>query len=303
MTNDLASLNEVNCNRLNQHRSHSIAKIGLVAVWTDRIRMDPKLFQAFSKIAYDASGICLTEGKEVMLQARINTRLRALGVDTAEAYLDILNKEPGGVETRHFISAVTTNVTSFFRENAHFELVARFIASALQAGQTRFRFWSAACSTGEEPYSLAIAVHQALAGRNGDCQILATDIDPNVLATASAALYPERLLSPVPNAVRSAYFSKEGEQYRVQDHIKRMVHFGRLNLIRPPYPMKGPFDMIFCRNVMIYFDIETRERLVNNLAQLLRPDGYLMIGHSETLTGLTAPFHSVAPATYMKKAS
>jgi chemotaxis protein methyltransferase CheR len=205
------------------------------------------------------------------------------------------------------VDAISTNVTGFFRERAHFEFLAKAMGRWLAAGQRRFRIWSAACSTGEEPYSIAITMLEAATrGRGGaDMRILATDISTRVLETSRQGTYQQERLDAVSPILRKRYFTPDEPQnpahYTVKDVLSRMVVFRRLNLSAPPFPMRGPLDVIFCRNVMIYFDRRVRERLLEELRRLLRPGGYLMVGHAESLTGMTGGFQAVRPSTYTKR--
>jgi chemotaxis protein methyltransferase CheR len=268
--------------------------------------MDRQTFDRFRQLVYAKSGIALGPGKEALVSTRINRRLRALGIDDYEAYLRRVTHDQTGEEITQLVDAISTNVTSFFRERAHFEFLAKAMTRWLADGQRRFRVWSAACSTGEEPYSIAITMLEAAKGTKAgtDIKVLATDISTRVLETCRQGIYRQERLDAVPPTQRSCYFTPDQPhspaRYSVKDVLSRMVVFRRLNLSAPPFPMHGPLDVIFCRNVMIYFDQEVRARLLQELRRLLRPGGYLMVGHAESLTGMTGDFRAVRPSTYVK---
>lgn len=199
------------------------------------------------------------------------------------------------------IDALTTNKTSFFREEKHYQFFRENILPGLC--EKRLRIWSAACSTGEEPYSIAIQLAESLLDfRSWDIRILATDISTNVLERARSAVYPEEVLAPVPPLWRKKYFiPEEGVEssWKVRPEITKLVSFARLNFL-DRFPMRGPFDVIFCRNAMIYFDKKTQETLVNRFYDLLAPGGYLLIGHAESLNGSDHNYKYIQPATYQK---
>lgn len=263
-------------------------------------------FQQISQLVYEKCGITLFQGKEDLVKARLGKRLRALDVASYAAYLDYLEQDKSGQELHQLIDAVTTNTTSFFREAQHFEYLRGQILPAKKATVTGMRFWSAGCSSGEEPYSLAIALQEALpVGASRDVRILATDISGAVLARARTAQYHEVVLRGLAPSLVDHYFSASGaspdQVYRVKEVVRRMVQFAQLNLM-DSWPMQGPFDVIFCRNVMIYFDQATRARLIQRFWDLLEPGGHLFVGHSESLNGLSHRFRYVRPAIYVKQA-
>lgn len=266
--------------------------------------MNPATFSKFRQIVYDRSGIALSPGKEALVSARVGKRMRALGFAAHDQYLDYLLGDDTGEELVHFIDAISTNVTSFFREPAHFNLVGEVMEKWLAAGQTRFRFWSAASSTGEEPYSLAMTLREAVGTRPVDLRILATDISTRVLQKCIDGEYDGAKLDSVPPAWRARYFQRVGgkgdTRHRVVSELKGMIAFRQLNLSAPPFPMKGPLDMVFCRNVMIYFDNTVRKALLDEICRLLKPGGYLMVGHAESLTGMMSSLKSVRPSVYIK---
>jgi len=268
--------------------------------------MDRQTFNRVRQLVYAKSGIALGPGKEALVSARVNRRLRVLGIDSYEAYLRRVTHDQTGEEVVQLVDAISTNVTSFFRERAHFEFLAQAMSRWLAAGQSRFRVWSAACSTGEEPYSMAVTMLEAVKGAKADIdiKILATDISTRVLETCRQGTYPQERVDAVPPILRTCYFTQDRSQnpasYTVKDALSKTIVFKRLNLSAPPFPMHGPLDVIFCRNVMIYFDQAVRAKLLVELRRLLRPGGYLMVGHAESLTGMMGDFKAVRPSTYMK---
>ncbi len=270
------------------------------------MEMDMKTFDAFRKLIYDKSGITLGEGKEALVSARVGKRLRALGYDSYKEYLQFLtgDGEASEAEFIEFLDVISTNVTSFFRENDHFVFMADFVKKMVAEGQNRVRIWCAASSSGEEPYTLAMTFLENAQGFRGECKILATDISTHILAKARKGEYSESKMNGVNPQLRARYFTVQGsgsnKVYTVNDTLAGMITFKRLNLSKPPFPMKGPFDLIFCRNVMIYFDNIVRKRLMDEFSRLLRPGGYLMVGHSESMAGMLCDMETVQPSVYVK---
>ncbi|MCE5229374.1 methyltransferase domain-containing protein [bacterium] len=266
--------------------------------------MEAQTFRKFRDIVYAHSGISLGDGKEALVSARVGKRLRALNISDHKGYLKYLEQDGSGEEIVQLLDAISTNVTHFFREPVHFDFVRDCMAKWLGAGQTRFRFWSAACSTGEEPYSLAITLREALGNRQADVKILATDISTRVLNSARAGIFELDKLAKVPPALRDRYFERPDDgranNRAVRADLRRMIVFQRLNLANPPFPMRGPLDAVFCRNVMIYFDNRVRAALLAEIVRLLKPGGYLFVGHAESLTGMMADLKSVKPSIYVK---
>lgn len=267
--------------------------------------MEPAVFNKIRKIVYDQSGIRIQDGKMSMVASRLAKRLRALGLADERAYVKHLETKLEE-EIVSLLDAVSTNVTHFFRESHHFDRTRDEFNGWLEEGQTRFRFWSAASSTGEEPYSLAMTLSEVMrkSGRKPDVKILATDISTRVLDHCKNGCYEANKVSDIPSAFLKQYFksrkNKVGEVYEVSPTLRNLVRFTRLNLSQPPFPMKGPLDIIFCRNVMIYFDNTVRSRLLNEFHRLLRPGGLLMVGHAESLTGLDTGFERSGASVYKK---
>lgn len=266
--------------------------------------MDTTTFETFRRIVYDKSGITLGPSKEALVAARVGKRMRALGMADYRQYLDYVLEDRSGDETVQLLDAISTNVTSFFREPDHFAFLSQTVAQWIAKGQRRLRIWCAASSTGEEPYTIAMTLLETAREPGMDMKILATDISTRVLRECAEAAYPAAKVHTVPPDLRQRYFDirsgEEGTAYVVKPSLRNMVTFARLNLAKPPYPMRGPFDIVFCRNVMIYFDTDVRRRLLGEVERLLRPGGYLIVGHAESLTGMPMDLKVTKPSLYLK---
>lgn len=273
-------------------------------LFPDSSSIDAKLFDEFRTIIYNKSGISLGPHKIALLSSRLNKRLRILELPDYRAYLEYLQNDTSGEEIVLFLDAISTNTTNFFRESAHFDLLTELLKTWYAQGQRRFRIWSAASSSGEEPYTIAMTVAESLNLHDVDVKILATDISTKILGIAQAAVYDSDIERDVAPSLLKKYFvrhqNRSHHTYEVVDALKSLVHFRRLNLSTPPFPMKGPMDVVFCRNVMIYFDNPVRKRLVEDIHRLLKPGGYLLVGHSESLSGIKNDFKVVKPAVYIK---
>ncbi len=261
-------------------------------------------FSKISHVLYDICGIHLTEGKEDLVKGRLMKRLRLLGLDSFDSYLKFLDQDASGQELSAMVDSLTTNKTDFFREKQHFDFLSKRIIPEVAARGTAFRIWSAGCSTGAEPYSLAIQLHESIPDLNRwDARILATDISARMLAKAQQGIYDDDELDGVPAAQIQRYFTavpgSRPRSFRVLDRLKKLVQLARLNLMES-WPMRGPFDLILCRNVMIYFDKPTQMKLVHRFSELLRPGGYLFVGHSESLTATSHDLRYVEPAVYVR---
>ena len=266
------------------------------------VQLSDKHFQKISRIVYQSSGINLKTGKEALVRSRLMKRLRAQRINSVPEYLDYIQSKDGNNELAHFIDVMTTNKTSFFREAEHFNYLRDKVLPELKGH--RLRFWSAACSSGEEPYTLAIWIREHMADIDQrDALILATDISRKMLDKANQAVYPSDILSSLPSAKFKKYFNKLNGQlsghHRITAVVRKMVRLAWLNLL-DPWPMKGPFNVIFCRNVMIYFDRPTQQKLINRFWDLLEPGGFLFVGHSEGLSAINHNFRYMRPATYRK---
>jgi chemotaxis protein methyltransferase CheR len=263
--------------------------------------MDAATFKDFQAIAYQTAGIFLREGKAALVQARLARRLRELGLSSEREYLERLRAD-GGEEVVLFLDAISTNFTRFFREPDHFETLGQGVQAARSAGQRRFRFWCAASSSGEEPYTMAMVLEPLLEGC--DWKILATDISTRVLSLAVAGAYGPEEIEGIPPELRQRHLVRRADpgtgeaRWVVRDALKRRVVYRRLNLARRPFPMQGPLDAIFCRNVMIYFDRPMRAAVVAEFERLLRPGQRLFVGHSETLHGVATRLQAERPSVY-----
>jgi len=255
-----------------------------------------------SQLAHHYAGITFGPQKKEMVYARLSRRLRALEMPDFAAYRAYLQCDAGQQEIQQLINAVTTNITSFFRERHHFEHIASTVLPDIQArGQRRLRFWSAGCSVGMEAYSLALTLADCLGSLAGwDIRILATDIDTSVLATGREGIYPEEQWEKIPPPLRHHLRHDEATRtLEVPEELRQMVAFKPLNLLEP-WPMRGPFDAIFCRNVVIYFDKPTQKTLFARFAELLKPQGWLYIGHSENLFSVSDAFEPMGRTIYRK---
>ncbi len=267
--------------------------------------MDRQTFESFRELIYTAAGISLNEKKEALVSSRIAKRMRALNLTEHQQYLRYVTADSTGNEIVQMLDAISTNVTHFFREAHHFARVEELMKEWLASGQRRFRFWSAGCSSGEEPYTLAVTLLESAVGYgNVDIKILATDISTRILERAVRGEYESRKMENVSSFIRDKYFEKEGRgeqaRYFVKQNVRKLVVFRRLNLSVVPFPMKGPMDIIFCRNVMIYFDNEIRKRLLQEFYRLLKQKGFLMVGHAESLTGILSGLKVVEPSVYTR---
>ncbi len=259
-------------------------------------------FRKVSQLVYRLCGIHLKDGKQALVKARLMKRLRALKFSDFESYFRYIESKGGKQEIAFLIDVITTNKTSFFREPEHFNYLQEHILPELT--EKRVRFWTAACSSGEEAFSLGMLLRekmQDIAFR--DVKILATDISGRMLEKAHNAIYTSEELRDVSPRFLEKYFTKVqpplSQQYRIKDTVRAMVRVARLNLM-DSWPMKGPFDVIFCRNVMIYFDKPTQQKLINRFWSFLKPGGYLFVGHSEGLSAISHKFRYVKPAVYRK---
>lgn len=261
-------------------------------------------FDVLRTISNQYSGILVPDDKFDMFYSRLSKRVRMLGFTTFKQYCHYLQNNPDD-EFTEFINAVTTNLTSFFRENHHFEFLSRTVIPELlkkKAASKQIKIWSAGCSTGEEPYSLAMTLKENVPA-DWAITILATDLDTNVLATAAAGIYPVDRVSGIAEQRLKRWFQKgagsQSNKVRVKSELRELIEFKQLNLMQQ-WPFKGHFDFIFCRNVLIYFDRETKAILANRYCSLLEEGAYLFIGHSESLHQLDSGFSLVGNTIYRK---
>lgn len=250
----------------------------------------PDAFCRIAEIAHREAGLYIPAAKSAMVRTRLARRLRALTLPDFESYCRLVESQAGIEERGAMISALTTNVSHFFREDHHFailrdNILPRLVAKA--SAHQRIRIWSAGCANGQEPYSIAMTLREGGLPNDADVRILATDIDPQVIKHARLGRYPETMMSGLSDARRAAYFTPADggpdRAWQVRPEIGEMIAFRELNLLRD-WPMRGRFDAIFCRNVLIYFDADTQSRLWPRFAGALGPDGWLFLGHSERIS-------------------
>lgn len=250
----------------------------------------PRDFERVRSLIYKRAGIALADSKQEMVYSRLARRLRATGIRSFQAYLDSLESDQESEEWEAFTNALTTNLTSFFREAHHFPILADHVKNAKEP----VLIWCAASSTGEEPYSIAMTLCEALGTLTPQAHVIATDIDTNVLATGAAGIYPlERLDKMPPERAKRFFLRGKGERaglVRVRPELRQMVTFKQLNLLADSWPVTGPFDVIFCRNVMIYFDKPTQGKILTRFAPLMKPDALLFAGHSENFLYVSDAF-------------
>lgn len=253
-------------------------------------------FERVRRLIYQQAGISLSPAKQDMVYSRLARRLRATGLKSFAAYLDCLERGDK-VEWELFINSLTTNLTSFFREPHHFPILADYLKK--QAGARPLRIWCCASSTGEEPYSIAMTVVETLPS-GPPVQIIASDIDTNVLAAASSGTYSQDRVERLgPERLRRFFDrSADGSQFVAKGELKRLISFQRLNLLDSVWSVRGPLDVIFCRNVMIYFDKPTQYKILKRFAPLLQPDGLLIAGHSESFLHASDVFRSIGKTVY-----
>jgi chemotaxis protein methyltransferase CheR len=265
-------------------------------------------FEKISRLVHEQCGINLHDGKKELVKARLGKRLREGNFRSFKDYYQHVTSNAGTDELISMIDSLSTNLTYFFREESHFHTLSRIVTACLKDARegrrpAKLRIWSAGCSTGEEPYSLAMTVRECGDDAGADIQIVATDISTRVLGTAVKGIYPQEKLKNIPPAMMRKYFqigsgSSEG-YYRIKKEIREMVQFSRFNLMTVP-PSNFIFDIIFCRNVLIYFDKETQGALIKRFYQCLNKGGCFFAGHSESLTGLDHDFKYLEPSIYRK---
>jgi chemotaxis protein methyltransferase CheR len=266
---------------------------------------DQVFFTQLREIAQNTAGIHLKPGKEGLILARVAKRMQTLGMTSLRQYVQLLQNDGSGEEIQQYIDAIATNFTSFFRENDHFDVLEVKVLEWLRRGQTRFRFWSTACSTGEEPYSMVIRLREILPENDVvDWKVLASDISSRALYQAIAGRYEVHRLKQIPAAVRNQSFilhsAASRPYYEVVPEVRNKLTFARINLSKPPFPMRGPMDVIFCRNVMIYFNQAVRQKLLHEMERLLKPGGILIMGHAEPLASLATSLKPIRSSVYIK---
>jgi len=280
----------------------------MMSLNTDLVPLSDAEFRYIAGMLYDTFGIYLSEQKRILVAGRLSKRLRQLGIASFTRYFEYLLADKTGVELSELINRITTNHSFFFREREHFDFLVKTVLPELEAkikqtARYPLRIWSAGCATGEEVYSISMLLREYYGNRIDalDYGLFASDISLAALEEAGRGNYSETKLRELPAAFQKAYFVKTGEDvYTISGDIKKMVLFKRLNLMADSFPLKGQFDAVFCRNVMIYFDQESRKKAVQTLYNYVKPGGYFFIGHSESLRREDCPFTYIKPAVYRK---
>jgi len=263
-------------------------------------------FNAFRELIYNETGIKLSDLKKALVQARISRRCRVLGIQTFKEYHDYL-LDHYNIEKIEFINAITTNKTDFFRENKHFDFMNKVILPDFEkSGKNKLRIWSAGCSTGEEPYTIALTLHEYFKNKKKpDIKILATDIDTTVLEKGQNGIYKTDAMEGVPLYILKEYFFRgRGENeglFKVKDVLKKYITYRRLNLMDKQFPMKGTFDIIFCRNVIIYFEKHDQAILFEKIKKYSDAGGWLFIGHSENISNIADGYKLVGNTIYQRE--
>ena len=288
-------------------------RLNVTDFFSSIINIEDREFNFLKDIIYEKTGISLAPHKKIMLQSRLNIRLRQNQISTFAEYVTKLRNDKIFLNTEipEIINRITTNKTDFFRENHHFEYLKTTAFPQLEekaklTGRKKIRIWSSASSTGEEPYTLAMTVCEYFIGKPGwDIKIYASDIDTNVLETAQRGTYREERMTPVKQEYKIKYFtSKQTErekEFTAKPVLKDLLIFKKINLLEEPYPIQEKIDIIFCRNVIIYFDKPTQQRIFSHMERILVDDGILIIGHSETMFGISENFKFLGHTIYQKK--
>lgn len=278
-------------------------------------QLDEKSFSRLSSFIHSRAGIKLPPTKRIMLQSRLQRRLRALDMKSFATYTDFVLSEPGKGELVHMLDAVSTNKTDFFREEVHFHYLTQNVlpqyygSGAKRQGMSNggIRVWSAGCSSGQEPYTIAIVIEEFLASigsLHSSYSILGTDLSTRVLHMARTAVYKEEVVKGLDFELKRKYFLKSRDRtnptVRVVPKLRSKVRFERLNFMDNSYHVEGSFDVVFCRNVLIYFDRPTQERVLQKLCEKLRPGGYFFLGHSESIMNMDLPLQVMQPTIFKK---
>ncbi len=288
-----------------QHEKETLSNLSAVY----KLQMSDEIFEKLSRFIYSQYGIKMPMVKKVMLQSRLQRRLREMKMDSYEQYCDfVFSKEGEAIELVHMIDVVTTNKTDFFREPAHFDflrhtVLPEFVARNKQ--KTTIKIWSAGCSSGEEVYTLAMVLSDFMENnRNLDYSILGTDISSRILQKAFDAVYTEERVSNIPLELKKKYFLRSRDRakptVRLIPEIRKKASYQRLNFMDDSYHVQEKFDVIFCRNVLIYFDRDTQQKVINQLCSHLKNGGYFFLGHSESITGMNVPLVQLKPTVFMK---
>jgi chemotaxis protein methyltransferase CheR len=271
--------------------------------------LSPKNFRRLAELIHSYSGIKMPPTKRTMLEGRLRRRMRATGIPDLNAYCAFFF-DGGGLETElvHLMDAVTTNKTEFFREPAHFDFLRdRGLAALRRNNRRTIKAWSAACSTGAEPYTLAMVIEEHLReeGARTNYSVLCTDLCTEVLNEALMGVYPAGMIQPVPHELRRRYLMRPRDRdrgvVRIAPELRARLQFARLNLMDEAYPVEDDMDMVFCRNILIYFDKPTQAKVLQRLCGHLRPGGYLFLGHSESVVGIDLPVKQIANTVFQRR--
>lgn len=263
-------------------------------------RLSEGNFQHIKTLLYNSAGIYIPDHKQQMVFNRIVKRIQEIGLTSFDHYITYVDRHDD--EIMNLINALTTNVTHFYRENHHYDHLRNEVKHMIDNGQKRLRIWSAACSIGAEPYSAAMTISDVLPHQSGfDIKILATDIDTNALEVARKGVYVQRLLKGLPTECHKKYCdSVDGEAIKIKQKIRDMVFFNYMNFNTEIWPMSGPFDFIFCRNVLIYFDKIKQQEYIQKMLRLLKPGGFIYLGHSENSVMADHDLQICGPTIYRK---
>ncbi len=272
------------------------------------LRLSDKEFRDIASLVYDNFGICLTDEKRGLVIGRLQSTLHRRQIHSFSEYLDLIKNDRSGGMLSELVNLISTNHTSFFRESNHFQFLQQKalpdVLSVLQQQRRRdLRIWCAACSSGEEAYTIQMCVMKALGMQYGalDAGLLATDISARVLEHAALGQYSSDRIQDIPKDYLQSFFRLQNDgSYQVVDRVRHEIMFRRFNLMNTTFPFK-PFQIIFCRNVMIYFDAATRMKLLQRLHNCLEPGGYLFLGHSEAIGSGSTPFKNLVPAVYQRR--
>jgi len=262
-------------------------------------------FAKLSKFIYTQYGIKMPYEKKIMLQSRLQKRLRALCIYSFKEYIDYVFGGNNNDEVIHMMDVVSTNKTDFYREPSHFDFLKNSLLPKLYVTKKTIKIWSAGCSSGPEVYTLAIELSEFANSHQGfDFSILGTDISTLMLKKAHAAVYPDDMVEVIPLDLKKKYLLKSKDRtkklVRVNEHLRKKVKFQRLNFVEDQYSINEQFDIVFCRNVLIYFDRETQEKVINKLCNFLKLDGIFFLGHSESITNINVPLKQIKPTIYTR---
>ncbi|MDH5603016.1 MAG: protein-glutamate O-methyltransferase [Cyclobacteriaceae bacterium] len=272
-----------------------------------KVHLADKDFNRLSEFIYSNYGIKMPIQKKVMLEGRLQKRLRALGIKSFSEYCDyVFSKEGQDHEVIHMIDVVSTNKTDFFREPAHFDFMMEHVLPRFKDQSGKLNVWSSACSSGEEPYTIAMVINEFNRKENAfiNYDIFCTDISTDILGKAKLAVYKEDRIANIPLELKRRYFlrskDKQNPSVRVVPELRRKLSFKRLNLMDPYYNVPTKYDIIFCRNVLIYFDFATQEKVINKLCEQLKPGGFFFLGHSESAIGKDVPLKLISPTIFTR---